>query len=247
MNTRDPLELAHFKALSATWWDEKGPFRLLHQITPQRVAFIKEKVGLHFRLPEDSLKPFQGLRILDVGCGGGVLCEPLARLGAEVTGIDPLEENIELAKTHAEAMGLSITYLAHAIEELPPTLPSFDVVIASEIIEHVKDPDGFLKACVSHLSSEGGVVVTTFNKTLKSYVLGIVAAEYILNWAPRGTHSWEKFIPPELLSRKLTALGLGHQELTGLRFFPLKGEWGFSSGTDLNYFLWGAREKLTTS
>ncbi|MBI2707741.1 MAG: bifunctional 2-polyprenyl-6-hydroxyphenol methylase/3-demethylubiquinol 3-O-methyltransferase UbiG [Proteobacteria bacterium] len=241
MNTRDPLELAHFKNMSSTWWDEKGPLRLLHRITPQRVAFIKEKVGVYFRIPEDSLKPFHGLRILDVGCGGGILCEPLARLGAEVTGIDPLEENIALAKAHAKAMDLSITYLSHTIEELPQNLSSFDVIIASEIIEHVKDQDGFLKACVDRLSPDGGLVVTTFNKTLKSYVLGIIAAEYILNWAPRGTHSWEKFISPEVLSQKLKTLGLGLQEITGLRFSPLSGEWGFSSSTDVNYFLWGAR------
>lgn len=247
MNTRDPLELAHFQNLSSTWWDEKGPFRLLHKITPQRLAFIKEKVGVHFQLSEDSLKPFKGLRILDVGCGGGILCEPLTRLGAEVTGIDPLEDNIDLAKAHAEAMGLSITYLAHSIEELPQTLHSFDVIIASEIIEHVKDPDGFLKACVDRLSPDGGLVVTTFNKTLKSYVLGIVAAEYILNWAPRGTHSWEKFISPEALSQKLKTLGLGVQEITGLRFFALTGEWSLSSSTDVNYFLWGARKRLEVS
>lgn len=245
MNTRDPLELAHFRSLSATWWDEKGPFRLLHRITPQRVAFIKEKAGAHFRLPEDSLAPFRGLRILDVGCGGGILCEPLARLGAEVTGIDPLQENIEVAKEHAETMGLSITYLTHAIEDLPRTLPPFDIIIASEIIEHVKEPDEFLKVCVTHLSSEGGVVLTTFNKTLKSYLLGIAAAEYILNWAPRGTHSWEKFLSPEDLARKLKILGLTHQELVGLCFSPLKGEWEFSSEMDINYFLWGARDRVS--
>jgi 2-polyprenyl-6-hydroxyphenyl methylase/3-demethylubiquinone-9 3-methyltransferase len=203
-------------------------------------------VGVYFRIREVALKPFQGLRILDVGCGGGILCEPLARLGAEVTGIDPLEDNITLARAHAEAMGLSITYLAHAIEELPQTLPPFDVIIASEIIEHVADPDGFLKACVVRLNWGGGLVVTTFNKTLKSYVLGIVAAEYILNWAPRGTHSWEKFISPEILSEKLRDLGLGSQETTGLCFSPLRGEWRLSPSTDVNYFLWAARRREDT-
>jgi 2-polyprenyl-6-hydroxyphenyl methylase/3-demethylubiquinone-9 3-methyltransferase len=243
MTTRDLTELNHFKSFSATWWDEKGPFRLLHAMTPQRIAFIRDNVGVHFRIPEDSLKPFQGLRILDVGCGGGLLCEPLARLGAEVVGIDPVEENIVLARAHADAMGLSITYLPHAIEEVPQDLGSFDVVIASEIIEHVQDPDGFLKGCTERLKARGGLVVTTFNKTAKSYLLGILAAEYILNWVPRGTHSWDKFISPQMLSQKLQALGLGIQEITGLRFSPLRREWCFSSSTEVNYFLWAARHE----
>ncbi len=242
MNTRDPAELAHFQTLSSTWWDEAGPLRLLHAITPQRVAFIKEKAGVHFRLPEESPKPFQGLRILDIGCGGGILCEPLARLGADVTGLDPLKDTIACAQDHAAAMGLSITYLAYPIEDLPAECGSFDLIIASEIIEHVTDPDGFLKACAERLSPTGGLVVTTFNKTVKSYVLGILAAEYVLNWAPRGTHSWEKFIPPEVLSQQLKDLGFGVQEITGLCFSPLRGEWELSPSMDVNYFLWAARQ-----
>ncbi|OJW53429.1 MAG: hypothetical protein BGO67_01650 [Alphaproteobacteria bacterium 41-28] len=241
INTRDTAELDHFKNLSSTWWSEGGPFRILHAITPLRMAFIKENIGVHFRLPEISSRPFQGLRILDVGCGGGLLCGPLARLGAEVTGIDPLEENTLIAQNHAEAMGLPITYLASTIEDLSPDLPPFDVVIASEIIEHVADPDGFLRECANHLSSRGGMVVTTFNKTLKSYLLGIIAAEYILGWAPRGTHSWKKFISPRDLSLQLKELGLRNQALTGLYFSPLSGDWRLSPVTDVNYFMWAAR------
>ena len=241
LNTRDPAELNHFKSLSSCWWDESGPFQILHAITPLRMDFIKEKVGVYFACPEASLKPFQGLRILDVGCGGGLLCEPLARLGADVTGIDPLEENIAVAKDHAHAMGLSITYLSHTAEDLPEDFSSFDVVVASEIIEHVINPDGFLKACVKHIKPKGGMIVTTFNKTLKSYFLGILLAEYVLKWAPRGTHSWEKFIPPEDLSRKLSSLGLGKQEITGLCFSPLTNTWYLSPSTDINYFLWSAK------
>jgi len=239
MNTCDANELHHFKHFSSTWWDERGPFRVLHTITPLRVAFIKEMAGVYFRIPEATPKPFQGLRILDVGCGGGILCEPLARLGATVVGIDPLEENIGHAKAHGTAMGLSITYLAHALEALPREFHSFDIVIASEIIEHVKNPDDFLKMCTERLRPGGGLVVTTFNKTLKSYLLGIVVAEYLLKWAPPGTHSWEKFISPESLSQKLKPLGFNRQEIRGLQFFPLRGEWGFSPSTDVNYFLWG--------
>ncbi len=241
VNTQDLKELNHFKVLSSCWWDIQGPFKILHAITPLRMAFIKDRVGVHFRQPEISLRPFQNLRILDVGCGGGLLCEPLARLGAEVTGIDPLEENILVAKNHAEAMGLSITYLSCAIEDLPQGLPLFDVIIASEIIEHVVHEDDFLKAIMAQLSLQGGVIVTTFNKTLLSFALGIVAAEYILKWAPRGTHSWKKFVTPQTLSQKLNNFGFGNQEITGLNFSPLRGGWHLSSSTYINYFLWASR------
>jgi 2-polyprenyl-6-hydroxyphenyl methylase/3-demethylubiquinone-9 3-methyltransferase len=241
MNTLNPSELSHFQSLSSTWWDDEGPFKILHAITPCRAAFLKEKAGVHFQIPDDKLNFFKGLRILDVGCGGGLLCEPLARLGAEVIGIDPLQENISLAKTHAEAMGLSITYLACSIEDLPHDIPLFDIIIASEIIEHVDNPDDFLKICVGHLALQGGLMITTFNQTMKSYLLGILMAEYVLKWAPRGTHSWEKFIPPQKLSRKLQDLGLHRQEFAGLQYFPLSQKWGFSSSLDVNYFLWAAR------
>jgi len=241
INTQDAIEIDHFKKFSSTWWDEEGPFRILHAITPLRIAFIKEKLGVHYRISEKETKPLKGLRILDVGCGGGLLCEPLSRLGADVTGIDPVEENILVAKDHADAMGLSISYLPHAIEDLPQDQLLYDVVIASEIIEHVADPDGFLKACTERLNPTGGIVITTFNKTLKSYLLGVLLAEYVLKWAPRGTHSWEKFIPPQALSQKLLALGLGNQALTGLEYSPLLREWTLSPSTDINYFLWAAR------
>jgi 2-polyprenyl-6-hydroxyphenyl methylase/3-demethylubiquinone-9 3-methyltransferase len=241
LNTRNIIELDHFKNLSTTWWNELGPFQILHAITPLRLFFIKEKCGIHFQIPENTLKPFKGLRILDVGCGGGLLCEPLARLGADVTGIDPVLENIEIAKTHGEEMGLSISYLDHAIEDLPSDLPLFDVIVASEIIEHVDNPDGFLKACVSHLSEQGGMIVTSLNKTLKSYLFGIIAAEYILKWAPKGTHAWEKFITPQDLSQKLRLLGLGDQDMTGLQYSPLSRTWKLGPSMDINYFLWAGR------
>jgi 2-polyprenyl-6-hydroxyphenyl methylase/3-demethylubiquinone-9 3-methyltransferase len=243
MNTLNPSELAHFQALSPTWWEERGPFKILHEITPYRIAFLKEKAGIHFQIPDDKLDFFKGLRILDVGCGGGLFCEPLARLGAEVVGIDPLYENITLAKNHATAMDLPITYLPYAIENLPKDISPFDIIIASEIIEHVDNFDDFLKACVSHLSPLGGLMITTFNQTMKSYLFGILMAEYVLKWAPRGTHSWEKFISPEKLSRKLQHLSFPHQELTGLQYFPLSQKWGFSPSLDVNYFLWATQQK----
>ncbi|MBY0273279.1 MAG: bifunctional 2-polyprenyl-6-hydroxyphenol methylase/3-demethylubiquinol 3-O-methyltransferase UbiG [Alphaproteobacteria bacterium] len=241
LNTRNTAELEHFKAHSGTWWDEEGPFQALHDITPLRMAFIKEKVDIHFNLKDNVIHSLKGLRILDVGCGGGLLCEPLARLGAQVTGIDPVEENIKVAKMHAKEMGLKITYIDCAVEDLPSDTPPFDVVVASEIIEHVDHPDAFLKVCAARLAPQGGMVVTTLNQTLKSYVLGIVAAEYLLRWAPRGTHDWGKFIKPEELSKKLASLGLGNQEVIGLQFLPFKRCWEFTSSVDVNYFLWAGR------
>lgn len=240
-NTRNTAELEHFKIHSATWWDEKGPFQALHDITPLRMSFIKEKVCVHFNIKEKTSLPLKGLRILDVGCGGGLLCEPLARLGANVTGIDPVKENIKVAKMHAKEMGLKITYLASAVEDLPIDMPAFDVVIASEIIEHVDHPDAFLKACSACLAPQGGMVVTTFNRTFKSHLLGIVAAEYILRWAPLGTHTWEKFITPEELSKKLASFGLGNQEMIGVGFSPFTRHWEFTPSLDVNYFLWAGR------
>lgn len=240
-STHDRSELEHFKKFSAQWWEGQGPFAELHAITPLRMAFLRERIEVHFKRFEADLKPFQGLRILDVGCGGGLMCEPLARLGAEVTGIDLLEENIGAARGHARAMGLDVTYIPCGVEDLPQQTPPFDVIVASEIIEHVVDQRAFLEACVKHLKPHGGIFVTTFNKTLKSYALGIVAAEYVLRLAPRGTHSWEKFISPQDLSRILSSLGLGSQEMAGLSYFPMRG-WKFSPSMDVNYFLWAGQE-----
>jgi len=234
-------ELNHFQNLSSHWWNVQGPFAQLHAITPLRMAFIKEKVGIHFRRLENTPKPFQGLRILDVGCGGGILCEPLARLGADVTGIDPVAESIESAKNHAAAMELPIAYLSCSLESLPENLPLFDVIIASEIIEHVTDHRTFIKTCIAHLKPHGGMMVSTFNKTLKSYLLGIVAAEYVLQWAPQGTHSWDKFISPQDLSFYLSSLGLGNQDLAGIAYSLIRRKWDFSPSTDVNYFLWAGR------
>ncbi|MBA3813497.1 MAG: bifunctional 2-polyprenyl-6-hydroxyphenol methylase/3-demethylubiquinol 3-O-methyltransferase UbiG [Alphaproteobacteria bacterium] len=236
----DAEELIHFQNLSAHWWEGQGPFKQLHAINPFRIAFLKEKVGIHFGLCEHEVKPLQGLRILDVGCGGGVFCEPLARLGAEVIGIDLIPENIRVAKRHAEEMGLPLTYLSCAVEDLPQEFPLFDVVIASEVIEHITDHEGFLETCVARLKPHGGMMVTTFNQTLKSYLLGIIAAEYVLRWAPPGTHSWAKFRSPQDLSRILLSHGFGNQDITGLSYSPVRG-WGFSSSIDVNYFLWAGR------
>jgi len=270
MNTRDPREIEHFQSLSNTWWDEGGPFRLLHAMTPLRMAFLTERIKLSFsgrggetpspqkkqteslsapkKLPRgggasEERLPLKGLRILDVGCGGGLFCEPLSRLGAEVIGIDPVEENLKVAPQHAEEGGLSITYLPYAIEDMPVDFPKVDVVVASEILEHVENPEIFLRACAAHIKPGGGLFLSTLNKTLKSYVLGIVAAEHILKWAPCGTHSWEKFVPPHVLSKILQSLGFSYQEVQGLSLSPLTQRWRFSPSLSINYFVWATRSQ----
>jgi len=234
MTTLDPAELSHFQRLSATWWDEAGPFQLLHTLTPLRMAFLRKHAG-----------SLEGLRVLDVGCGGGLLCEPLARLDAEVVGIDPVEENLQVARAHAEAMGLSPTYLPYAIEDLPKEMGNFDLIIASEIIEHVADAQAFLRACTARLQEGGALLVTTLNKTIPSYVLGILAAEYLFKWAPVGTHTWHKFISPPVLAENLKNLGFSTQYIQGVRLAPFSKAWHFSASTAINYFLWAQKNSVT--
>lgn len=265
MNTCDPNEIKHFQSLSNTWWDEGGPFRLLHAMTPLRMAFLTERIKRSFLRrggnkpiaqaqqgqrsdlsqrtggSEEGKLPLKGMRILDVGCGGGLLCEPLSRLGADVIGIDPVEKNVRTAMEHAKAGGLSITYHPYAIEAIPVDFPKVDVIVASEILEHVENPEAFLRACASHIKPGGGIFLSTLNRTLKSYLLGIVAAEHILQWAPRGTHSWEKFVSPDMLSQTLQDLGFSYQELQGVCLSPLTQRWRFSPSLSINYFMWGER------
>lgn len=238
MDTRDFSELIHFKGLRDEWWNPNGSFKVLHQVTPCRLLFLKEHVGRYFSLAVQERQPFQRLRILDIGCGGGLLSEPLARLGAEVLGIDPVEDALVCARAHAHESHLVISYLPCTIETLPPEEGLFDVIVASEVLEHVNHPHEFLRACKDRLKPKGGLFLSTFNKTLKSYLFGILGAEYILKWAPHGTHRWEKFISPENLTGQLMDLGFSHQEMRGLSFSPFRREWSLSSALDINYFVW---------
>lgn len=234
-NTVDHKEIQHFSKDSADWWNESGPFKPLHRLNPVRLGFIKAEICGHFELDVDGLKPFEGLDVLDIGCGGGLVCEPLARLGANVTGADADGVAIETATAHAKASGLEIDYQNKPAEEINKT---FDVVLALEIIEHVSDPAAFV-ASVSGLVKPGGMVIfSTLNRTPKSYALGIMAAEYILRWVPRGTHSWKKFIKPSELSRMARECGLAPHTLRGLIFNPLKNAFQLSkSDIDVNYLL----------
>ena len=208
--TLDLREVERFERLAGAWWDPNGKFRPLHQQGPARLRFIRDALMRHFkRPPEGGLKPLQGLSVLDVGCGGGLVAEPLARLGARVTGIDPTPEAIATARGHAEAQGLAIDYRAARIEDLRAAGETFDAVVCLEVVEHVPDVGGFVRILGDLIRPGGAAVLSTLNRTWKSYALAIVAAEYVLGWLPRGTHDWQRFVTPEELERHLAAAGFG--------------------------------------
>jgi 2-polyprenyl-6-hydroxyphenyl methylase/3-demethylubiquinone-9 3-methyltransferase len=234
-NSVDQKEIQQFSKDSDRWWDESGPFAPLHRLNPVRLSYIKAQICEHYDRDVDALDALKGLDILDVGCGGGLVCEPLARLGGNISGADADAQAIEVAQAHAEQSNLSITYYNQPAEEIDQ---QFDVVLALEIIEHVTDPAAFVES-VSKLVKPGGVAIfSTLNRNPKSFLLGIVAAEYILRWVPKGTHSWKKFIRPSELSRFGRAAGLTPHNITGLIFNPLKDEFLLSKNDlDVNYLL----------
>ncbi len=235
MSSVDVIEIENFSKDSDHWWDENGPFKPLHALNPVRLSYIKSQICDAYGRDTQSLKPFEGLSILDIGCGGGLVCEPLARLGASVSGADADANAIEVAKAHAKLSGLKIEYMAKPAEDIKK---KFDVVLALEIIEHVREPSEFVKS-VAALCKPGGLVIfSTLNRTPKSFALGIVAAEYILRWVPAGTHTWKKFIKPSELSRMARAAELSPHDITGLIFNPIKGEFALSDrDIDVNYLL----------
>ena len=209
-STLDAVEVARFESIAKEWWDERGKFRPLHLIGPPRLAFIRDRMLAHFKRPEEGgLKPLAGLRIIDVGCGGGLISEPLCRLGAAVTGIDPGKTNIEVAKLHAEKQGLAIDYRCAEVEALAAAGEQFDAVVCLEVVEHVPDVAAFLKVCSAVLKPGGIMILSTINRTAKAYALAIVGAEYVLGWLPRGTHTWERFVTPEELGRAMKGAGFG--------------------------------------
>ena len=232
-------EIAHFSKDSAQWWDEDGPFKPLHRLNPIRLAYIRSQICKHFSLSMTSLKPFKGLKVLDIGCGGGLVCEPMARLGAQITGIDADGEAIGVARVHAHRSGLAVNYLHGAAEDLDDR---YDVVLALEVIEHVASARAFVES-VSHLVQPGGLVIfSTLNRTPKSYALGIVAAEYVLQWVPRGTHQWKKFIRPSELAHFARSAGLKPLNVSGLIYNPLKRSFVLSGlDLDVNYLLTAAK------
>ena len=232
----DAAELRHFEGLAKEWWDERGKFRGLHAFNPARLAFIVAEVQQWRDRHSQSFRPLDGLSVLDIGCGGGILSEPLARLGGTVTGIDPVEESIGVATVHAKKQGLIIAYRAASAETLASEQRIFDVVVASEVIEHVADTASFLKTCRALCKPGGLLIVSTLNRTSKSYGLAIVAAERILGLAPKGTHDWKKFIKPEELDSALQQAGFKPGRRCGIVFKPLMGAWALSDNDlSINY------------
>lgn len=234
-NSVDQTEIQQFSKDSSTWWDEKGAFAPLHRLNPVRLTYIKDQICTHYNRDIQGLDALKGLDILDIGCGGGLVCEPLARLGGNVSGADADAQAIDVAKAHAAENGLEITYENKPAEDIQK---KFDVVLALEIIEHVTDPAEFVKS-VSGLVKPGGIVIfSTLNRNPKSFLLGIVAAEYILRWVPKGTHAWKKFIKPSELSRFSRQSGLKPHNITGLIYNPARDVFSLSkTDIDVNYFL----------
>lgn len=239
--TLDPDEVARFARLAAEWWDPKGKFRPLHQIGPPRISFIRDHACRHFNLETAALRPFGGLKVLDIGCGGGLIAEPLTRLGAGVTGIDPAERNIAIAKEHATAQGLKIDYRAARVEDLAVAGESFDLVTCLEVVEHVPDVAAFIAECAKVVRPGGLAVFSTINRTMKAWALAIVGAEYVLGWLPRGTHQWDRFVTPDELARHCAAAGLSAPQFEGMVYNPLKDVWVRGPDTDVNYLAAAAK------
>jgi 2-polyprenyl-6-hydroxyphenyl methylase/3-demethylubiquinone-9 3-methyltransferase len=240
-STLDDAELARFAALSAEWWDPKGKFRPLHQIGPIRLGFARDRMVEHFGLQGGGLKPLAGLRLLDIGCGGGLISEPLARLGARVTGIEPKEANIRAAMAHAAPQGLGIDYRVATVEDLAAAGETFDCVVCLEVVEHVPDVAAFLVTCAALVRPGGLMILSTLNRTLKSFALAIVGAEYILRWLPVGTHQWSRFITPEELRGHVDRAGLTMGRVEGMVYNPLADRWSLAGDTDVNYLAAAAK------
>ncbi|AQX28304.1 MULTISPECIES: bifunctional 2-polyprenyl-6-hydroxyphenol methylase/3-demethylubiquinol 3-O-methyltransferase UbiG [unclassified Bartonella] len=239
--TIDQSEIDHFSRISAEWWDPQGKFRLLHNFNPTRLAYIKEKICLAFDRNPISLMPFEGLKILDIGCGGGLLCEPMARLGATVIGVDAAQTNIEVAKIHAMEGGLSIDYRTTTAEALASAGEQFDVILNMEVVEHVMNVDLFIEVTAKMLKPQGLIFVATLNRTWKAWGLAIVGAEYILKWLPKGTHDYKKFLKPQELKKLLCTNSLAIIDEIGITYNPLTDSWNPSRDMDVNYILLAKR------
>ena len=228
IDTIDPKEVAKFEAMADEWWDPNGKFKPLHMLNPCRLDYIISQIALEFDRDLKSNKPFKSLEILDIGCGGGLLCEPMARLGANVVGVDAAARNIPVAEAHAKRSNLSIDYRVGTAEELVESGKKFDVVLNMEVVEHVADPLSYLTACRQLLVKGGLMVCSTINRNPKSFAMAIVGAEYVMRWLPKGTHEWSKFIKPDELYQLISESGLTPVDKKGFVFNPLKWSWSLS-------------------
>ena len=233
MNSVNKKEIEKFSKMATEWWSLNGKFKPLHKFNPIRIKYIKENIISSFKLKKNN-KPLEKINILDIGCGGGLLSEPMTRLGAKVTGIDASYKNIQIAKLHAKKSKLNINYLCSSPEKIK-VKKKFDVILNMEIIEHVEDINFFIKSCSKLLKKDGLMFVATLNKTFKSYVFAIIGAEYVLRWLPIGTHDWEKFVKPDDLKKILSENNLKLEKLDGMNFNIIKDEWSISRDTSVNY------------
>ena len=241
--TVDPEEVARFAALAGEWWDLRGKMAPLHKFNPVRLAFIRDQACAQFARDPKRLDCLSGLSVLDIGCGGGIVAEPLARLGAHVTGIDPAEENIAAARLHAEKSALTIDYRATTIEAVAGNSETFDIVVASEVVEHVADLDLFAGCAANAVKPGGLLAITTINRTLKSFALAIVGAEYVLRWLPAGTHDWNKFVTPDELDQAIGVHGLKVVEESGIIYDLFHDRWTAGADMDVNYMLAAERPR----
>jgi 2-polyprenyl-6-hydroxyphenyl methylase/3-demethylubiquinone-9 3-methyltransferase len=233
----DTAEVERFSRHAADWWNPHGPMAALHKFNPVRLAYVRDQATACFDRDPRKLDCLKGLRMLDIGCGGGILSEPLARLGADMTGADPSEDNIAVARDHAREAGIVIDYRATTAEDLAAAGERFDIVLAMEVVEHVADVDAFLETCTTMVKPGGLMIAATLNRTLKSFALAIVGAEYVLRWLPRGTHQWDKFVKPEELERAIERGGLQVIGERGVIYNPFADRWQLSSDMDVNYML----------
>jgi len=236
-STVEAAEVEHFSTLADEWWDPRGKMAVLHRFNPLRLGYIKSAACRHFGRDEQRLDALAGLRILDIGCGGGLLSEPLARLGAAVVGADPAEANIAAARRHAAGAGVAVDYRAASAEALADAGERFDIVLAMEVVEHVADLGLFVERCAEMVKPGGLMITATLNRTLKSFALAIVGAEYVLRWLPRGTHQWDKFVTPNELEATLHRHGLSVSDETGVIYNLLADRWQLSTDMDVNYML----------
>jgi 2-polyprenyl-6-hydroxyphenyl methylase / 3-demethylubiquinone-9 3-methyltransferase len=237
----DADEIARFAAIAGEWWDPLGKFRPLHELNPVRLAYIRQRICDHYGRDPKAAAALSGLAVLDIGCGGGLLCEPLTRQGADVTGVDPAPEIVGVAESHARSAGLDIAYRAATVEQLARDREAFDVVLAMEVIEHVSDVSAFVGACAAVVRPGGLFIGSTINRTPKSWALAIVAAERILGWLPRGTHRYDRLVRPHEFEEALTAAGLAPADTCGMAYDPFAGDWRLSGDRDVNYLISAAR------